>query len=47
MQMSLKKCPKCGSKKIGLFPNCENTLGCSNCGHAFNKNSPGKKTRSK
>ncbi len=28
-------CPKCSSHKIGIFPNCTYTFGCSDCGYAF------------
>ena len=28
-------CPRCKSDKVKLFPNCDYTFGCSNCGKAF------------
>ena len=31
------KCPKCGSNKVGIFPNCSYTYGCIDCGKAFVK----------
>jgi len=38
-------CPKCSSEKVGIFPNCIYTYGCTDCGNAFIRKP--KKERSK
>jgi len=31
------KCTKCGSIKTDLFPHCDYTFGCPDCGNVFTR----------